>query len=288
VRSRLAPPEGLAAVVASMLAWAPMRGKAQVARRNARSGRKPLISRVNFLIAGVQKAGTSTLDGYLRQHPQIRMAKSKEIHFFDSNDRFRHAEPDYDAYHGFFPEPRDNVIYGEATPAYVYWAEAVPRIWQYHPGMKLIVLLRDPAERAWSNWRMENQRGRDPWTFSMAIREERDRSMEVLPAQHRVFSYLDRGFYSEQIRRIFRFFRPGQVLFLKSEDLFAEPAPSLRKVFQFLEVEETPVTGNLILNQGCALGEMDGADRKYLRDIFRWDVEQVKSMLGWDCGDWLA
>ena len=77
--------------------------------------------------------------------------------------------------------------------------------------MRLIVILRNPIERAYSHWAMEHRRGNDQLPFALALEQEEARCREALPFQHRVFSYVDRGFYSAQLRRLWRFFgrEPG-------------------------------------------------------------------------------
>ena len=92
--------------------------------------------------------------------------------------------------------------------------------------MRLIVILRNPIERAYSHWAMEHQRGDDPLPFALALEQEEARCREALPFQHRVFSYVDRGFYSAQLRRLWRFFGREQVLVLTQEELRLSPRPA--------------------------------------------------------------
>ena len=109
--------------------------------------------RVDFAIAGVQKAGTTALFDYLSDEPELSLSHVKETHFFDDDER-DWARPDYAPYHALFDAP-DGRLRGEATPIYLYWPKVLERICAYNPAMKLIVVLRDPVERAWSHWRME-------------------------------------------------------------------------------------------------------------------------------------
>lgn len=243
--------------------------------------------RLDFVIAGVQKGGTTSLDCYLRQHPGIQMADSKELHYFDSEEAFQSRPIDHTSYHRHFDWTTPGVIRGETTPIYSYWSMAIPRLWQYNPKIKLIVLLRDPLWRTWSHWQMETNRSVETESFSSAIRQEPQRSRSALPLQHRHYSYLDRGYYSEQIRRIYRCFPRDQVLFLKSEAFFANPGAALKKVFAFLEITPIEIGPLQIYNQGRYSREMLQSDKVYLRDLFCGDVAQVQSLLGWDCGDWL-
>ena len=149
--------------------------------------------RVDFVIGGTQKGGTSALDSFLRQHPEICMPTTrKELHFFDREEENR----DYKKYHANFkPKPQHRVI-GEASPIYMYWETAPDRIWKYNPKMKWILALRNPVERAFSAWNMETKRGKEKLPFAEAIEKEPERCREALPLQHRVYSYVDRGFYA--------------------------------------------------------------------------------------------
>src|SRR3954470_7937054 len=152
--------------------------------------------RVNFVIGGTQKGGTSALNRFLRQHPEICMPdERKELHYFDREEEFR-GRPNYKHYHANFKPQRGQRVLGEATPIYMYWEPAPRRIWSYNPQMKWILLLRDPAERAFSHWHMARARDEETLPFAQAIAQEPERCREALPLQHRVYSYIDRGFYA--------------------------------------------------------------------------------------------
>lgn len=242
---------------------------------------------IDFLIAGVQKGGTTALDGFLRQHPRIAMGAEKELHFFDQAAPFRGPNVDYGPYHARFPPAASGVLRGEATPIYTWWPGALARIWRYHPGMKLIVLLRNPIARAYSHWNMEISRGFDDLDFSTAIRTETKRARAALPGRHRVYSYVDRGFYSDQIRRIRSFFPEEQLLFLKSETLSADVTGSLSKVYRFLGLPPAPISEDVFRREGTYGTPMSPEDRAYLHQLYEYDIRQVERLLGWDCRDWL-
>lgn len=163
--------------------------------------------KVNFIICGTQKGGTSALDLYLRMHPEICMAANKEVHFFDNEEYFiSNNTIDYSLYHKVFEPKVGSRLLGEATPIYMYWYGAPKRIWEYNPEIKLIVILRNPIERAYSHWNMERARCADDISFWDALAGEGDRCRQALPLQHRVYSYVDRGYYTEQLRRLWTFF----------------------------------------------------------------------------------
>lgn len=243
---------------------------------------------VSFLIAGVQKGGTSSLDSYLRQHPDISMAKIKEPHFFDNETwRKRFFFPTA-RYHSHFDSGLKNVTFGEATPIYTWWEPAVPRIFKYNKKMKIIVLLRDPVQRAWSHWRMEYSRKIETETFSEAIRIETDRARQSAPFQDKQFSYIDRGYYCNQIRRILRFFEKTNVLFIKSEEFFDDTDLILTRVCQFLEIKKIDFDTSETVNEGPMDGAMDQRDFLFLRDLYKNEVEEVERLLDWACVDWLS
>ena len=129
---------------------------------------------------------------------------------------------------------------GEATPIYAYWRQAPERIRTYNPAMRLILTLRDPVERAWSHWRMEVARGAEMRPFAWCIREGRARVAAAPAGQHRVFSYVERGFYADQLERLFQLFPPTQVLVLRSDVLKADPGEALNQVRRFLGLPAGP------------------------------------------------
>ncbi len=182
--------------------------------------------RVGFVVAGAQKAGTTALDAYLRLHPDISMASQKEVHFFDKDDVYASDQPAFDYYHKFFnaDDYRAGKLLGEATPSYIFLHRVAARIWQYNRSMKFIVILRNPIDRAFSHWNMEHVRGNETLSFFDAVTQESIRGGAALENQHRVYSYIARGYYSCQLQRLWDFFPKQQVLILKYDDLCSQPA----------------------------------------------------------------
>src|SRR5207253_6069741 len=121
----------------------------------------------------------------------------------------------------------------------MYWNAAPYRIWSYNPQMKWILVLRNPVERAFSAWNMETRRGAEHVSFKDATEQEAVRCREALPLQHRVFSYIDRGFYAHQVRRLFNIFGKEKCLILLNEELRSDHKKTLRRVFEFLGVDSS-------------------------------------------------
>jgi hypothetical protein len=241
---------------------------------------------VDFIIAGTQKGGTTALFAYLQSHPEICLANVKETHFFDLEANFKKKRVNYAELHKHFA-PRQGQVLGEATPITMYWEPAPRRVWVYNPRMKIICILRDPIERAFSQWNMYCQLGYENLSFTDALNQEAERCRAALPLQHRVFSYIDRGFYCEQIRRLWRFFPREQTLFLKTDDLRTRPQESLDRVFDFLGVHRQSVEPQVV-DASTYMSEMDVADRARLADLYEHEVRQLERLLDWDCRNWLA
>lgn len=192
-----------------------------------------MAGRVGFLIAGVQKGGTTALYDYLRDHPDLEMSPVKEPHFFDDERGVDWARPDYGLYEAQFSG--DGRLKGEATPIYTYWPPALARARAYNPDLRLIVLFRDPVGRAWSHWRMETARGAETESFEVCVGPGRVRVDDpAAPGCHRVHSYVERGFYADQVERMLSLFPRSQCLFLRSADLRDRPGPILATVCDFL------------------------------------------------------
>jgi Sulfotransferase domain len=260
--------------------WKPVPGVAANGKRNGDS----LL--VNFLIAGTQKGGTTALFAYMQSHPDICAANIKETHFFDSDGHFKRKRVNYAALHKHFT-PRQGQLLGEATPITMYWETAPRRVWEYNPGMKIICILRDPIDRAFSQWKMYCQMGLETLGFTDALNQEAERCRAALPLQHRIYSYTDRGFYCAQIRRLWRYFPREQTYFLKNEDLRARPQETLDGVFDFLGIRRVPVQPQVI-DTSPYTAVMEVADRARLAHLYEYEVRQLERLLDWDCRDWLA
>jgi hypothetical protein len=248
----------------------------------------PESPQVNFVIGGTQKGGTSALDLFLRQHPQICMPETrKELHFFDREENFA-KKPPLKKYHANFHPQRQHRVLGEATPIYMYWNAAPTRIWSYNPEMKWIIILRQPAERAFSAWSMENHRRAEDLSFEEAIEQEAARSRRSLPLQERVFSYVDRGFYASQIRRLFNIFGEEQCLVLLNEDLRDNHWPTLQRVFEFLELDDSPVVAPAAVFQQEYDEEMDPQLFARLTARFHFDIKELERLLKRDLSAWYS
>jgi hypothetical protein len=242
------------------------------------------LERLDFILAGAQKSGTTALRYFLSKHPDITMGDQQEMHFFDEEEIFSRPV-DYELLHRHFRPVPPSTIAGECTPIYIYWKSATERIWKYNPKIKLLIILRNPVDRAFAHWNMQRFKGREPLDFLDAVKEEKNRVLEAAPWQLRRFSYVDRGFYAEQLERVFRFFPREQVKIIKFEEFQNKKLETLGAIFRFLGVE--PVSSldkdrNIVPYER----EITGEERKYLYSSFADNIAGLEQMLGWDCSDW--
>lgn len=238
--------------------------------------------RVNFIIAGVQKAGTTALYDYLAEDPNIGLSKVKEVHFFD-DESIDWAAPDYAPYHAQF-DAAGPLIRGEATPIYLYWPRSLERIAAYNPKARIIVMLRDPVERAWSHWKMEYARGAETEAFAWCIRQGRRRLLAAQPwGAHREFSYVERGFYGEQVERLLNLFPREQVLIAKADDLRRDPNATLAAVNAFLGVPPPRAVTSRDVHVGREMdygGDLTDEDAAFLRMLYARDLARLEALTG--------
>ncbi|MEG6508008.1 sulfotransferase domain-containing protein [Methyloligella sp. 2.7D] len=241
---------------------------------------------LDFLIAGVQKGGTTALWHFLSQHPAVCFGSKKELHFFD-DERLDWSAPPYDALHAEFADAPPGSVCGDATPIYSYWVPSMARIAAYNPDIKLIFSFRDPVARAYSHWRMEVSRGAEQLSFSEAIREGRARVAREaqISGCHRVYSYVERGFYAEQLDRVFEHFPKEQVLLLRQADLDRDQAQVLDETFGFLGVAplaEPPEKEWVFSYDKPEFAGISDEDRSFLEELYAPDRQRLKSEYGLD------
>ncbi len=202
----------------------------------------------NFLVIGAAKAGTTSLYHYLGQHPEVFMSPVKEPHFFalggtGANFRSPGAEAginrksfaDPEGYEGLFVGARGEKAIGEASTSYLYSPEAPERIKRRVPEARLIAVLRDPAERAYSTFLALRLGGREPLRdFSRALEAEEGR---IRDGWEHLWHYKNLGFYHVQLSRYGKALEEGRLRVYLYEDLGADPRGVMRDAYRFLGVD---------------------------------------------------
>lgn len=248
------------------------------------SGLEP---RVDFVVGGVQKAGTTSLDRLLRTHPAVGMASVKELHWFDADERFAGGTRDFAPYHALWGSHLETRLCGDATPSYVWWPGAAERIRDYNPDMRWVLLLRDPAARAYSHWNMQRERGNDPLDFAAALEAEDERLRTASPAEVRRYSYASRGHYARQLEHLWSLFPRERTLVLMSEQLRDTPIEAAEALAEFLGIEPFDGVDAIFENEGSYAEPMNARDRERLVRRFEPDIRALERMLGRELSAWL-
>lgn len=200
----------------------------------------------SFMCIGAQKAGTTSLQDALVQHPQIFLPKVKETHFFVREDRFSLGFEDYQQ--RYFGEASTNQIIGEIDPEYLFFPIAAPRIKQYlGENLKFIIILREPVSRAFSHYQMSQRRGLETLDFKTAILQEPERTLTDTGFRH--FSYISRSQYLKQIKAFQAHFPNAQFLFLLFEqDIQQSLNKTLTKITDFLGISSFSIQEDIVSN----------------------------------------
>jgi hypothetical protein len=242
----------------------------------------------NFLIIGVQKGGTTSLYEYLAKHPGVVPALKKEVKFFDLN-----YDKGMDWYRSHFPfayKTRGGKITGESSPYMIFHPLAPQRVATHLPYARLIALLRDPVDRAYSHYQMNVRTGREHLSFEEALDKESERLAgmdEIIQRDedaslynHVSFSYLAKGRYSEQLERWYANFAKDHILILPSEEFFTQPAISYRKAAKFLGLADWDLPAYHAYNPGKYNKEISPKTYQFLVDYFRPHNQRLFALLG--------
>lgn len=245
----------------------------------------------DFLIVGAMKSGTSTLYYNLAGHPNIIPAKKKEIHYFD--EKFHKGLSWYKSKFPLLSNPREDCITGEASPYYMFHPHAPRRIRETLPQAKIIVILRNPVDRAYSQYHHFYAQKRIKVSFEKAMQIEKNRihrekrkminNEKFHSGFYRMRSYLSRGIYVDQLQEFNYFYKKNQILTLKSEDFFANPQNTLGQIHQFLNLPDHKFKGFKVRNKP-RYSPMHPSTRKELVEFYKPHNERLYKFLGKDFG----
>jgi hypothetical protein len=216
--------------------------------------------RQNFICIGAQKAGTTTLADIISRHPDIYIPPIKETKYFLFDEDYQKGKTFYDSY---FKTLGNQKAIGEVDPDYLLFPISAQRIADtLGKDIRLIVILRNPADRAYSHYLMTKKKGLEPFEFEKALEEEKNRKHNI--REQKIFAYLERGYYGKQISEFLKVFPKENFLFLTFEDdLINNKVQTIESVQNFLNVAIMPLDLNVHSNEA---GE---AVNEKLRDLVR-------------------
>ena len=247
-------------------------------------------------IIGVQKGGTTSLAKYLFDHPQVIQAQRKDIYYFNNDVNYKKGQSWYRAHfaHRLYQRFHElkkgvsNSITIDATPNYFVAPGAAERLKNTFPDAKLILMLRNPIERAWSNYRMMVWHGMEKLDFEDAINAEQERIIKA-ESESRIngahnfvlqrLAYRKNGCYADFLPEWTSRFKPEQLLILKSEDMFENPAAIYNRAVEFCGIESFNYMDFDNPNKGKIEKEIPSAIRFKLKGFYKPYNERLYSML---------
>jgi hypothetical protein len=246
-----------------------------------------LRSLPDFVMIGGMKCGTTSLFQYLQRHPGVSRVYVEEVHYFDLN--YHRGINWYRAHFPLRGKDGDRRISGDDSPYYIFHPAVPRRIAKDLPDVKLIALLRDPVDRAYSHYHHEHRRGREELSFERALEKEEERlagEVEALETdagyvsyEHQRHSYVSRGRYAEQLRAWFDVIPEERFLILQSEAMFRDPQAIFDQVLEFLGLSPMQLTDFDVFNPG-SYPKMEGGTRRMLREHFEPRNEELFKLIG--------
>jgi hypothetical protein len=194
--------------------------------------------KVDFFIVGAPKSGTTSLYHYLSEHPQVEMSSQKEPDYF--SDKAIHEQGMYyaknrvdtlDKYESLFVQ-KESVVYGEASVSYLFYENVAEDIKKYNPNAKIIIMLRDPIERAFSHYLMDYRLGLISDSFENVLAKISKHKNAHLFYQQ----YIEVSKYAKQIQRYLDFFKKENILFIDYEDFKKNVSKTVDQVYNFLNI----------------------------------------------------
>jgi hypothetical protein len=192
------------------------------------------------MIVGVEKAGTTSLLRYLSEHPEIASHKVMEMPYFVNDDIYHSGWNQ--SFKDYFDFNTNRKIILAKSVGCMYWNHVPERLYQHNPNLKLIAVLRNPVDRAYSAYWYALQMGReDKMTFEEAILAENERLKTNIDYHLRYHAYLHRGLYGLQINQLLKFFTPTQIKIVAYEEFKEKPTDTVNTLFNFLELDSVKV-----------------------------------------------
>ena len=259
--------------------------------------------KINLIIGGTEKGGTTSLYSLLKNHLEIIAPRAKELHFFSDDSFFDKEVIDHKQYHKlflgrswkhklkiylkYFSGAR---ILVDSSPEYMWHNSAPQRVYQYNSDAKWIVLLRNPIDRVFSHYKtnvFKKSTVNEPLSFIEALTRESKKNDTLL--QDRSFSYIDKGFYSKQLKNMYKYFDKKNV-YVETSDTFKDNTLCvLNDICNFLEIGEYKkqyIPTSYDSNLGVSDIVMSSQEKEFLINIFKDEIKDLECVLKRDLSAW--
>jgi len=249
----------------------------------------------SFLVIGAQKAGTNAISVYLNKHRSI-FIHTRELHFFDKEEQYEKGIAYYEKKWSIPMSIDNSVMIGEKTPIYCFLPKCIERIHRHYPNMKLVLSLREPVSRAYSQYNMDTtntirrhkqsvQSFRQPFIAVSFL----DMIQQQECTEHKIHEngMLARGFYIDQIEHILEYFPPEQLHIVISEEIRRDPISEYTKLFRFLGVEPISMKfDNKHIHSQQYMRAMTKEEFFYLHQLYQPYNERLYHYLGRRIPSW--
>ena len=247
----------------------------------------------DFVIIGAQKSGTTSLYNFIIRHPTIAPASRKELDYFSMQYYlgelwYRSNFPTSLSRHHHYKKTGQKLLSGEASPSYLFYPRVSGRMRENLPDAKLIVILRNPVDRAYSHYQHTLRQNNETLSFEKAIELEEERCTGVreqmikdpdfVSNDYRRYSYLSTGVYADHLKHWFKHYDRKQFLILTAEDLRKNTQRTMDQVFNFLEVPSFQM-GDLRDENVGSYEKMDEGMRKFLVEYFKPHNDRLYKLL---------
>lgn len=248
-----------------------------------------LRSGPDYLIMGAQKAGTTSLDFYLSQHPDVYTTDPKELHYFHLEINRPLSE-----YTMYFPLKlkrilKPNLIAGEATPDYMAYPQIAKELKSLYPNIKLIFLLKEPVSRSFSHYKHNLMMKREWLSFEDAIEIESKRvNLDYIDIRetrkdaiknYSNYSYLDKSKYAKQLEPFIELFPQNQILILQSEEFFKNTDEVYKQVCEFLGIKNIQLLNKEPKNQSPISQKISEETKEKLNSYFQPYNEELYKLI---------
>ncbi len=251
----------------------------------------------NFLIVGAPKSGTTSLYQYLQQHKDIFMPQNKEprffcnypTHLFEFGTKQYHPDiiTNEDDYLALFEEAKHDSICGEASSDYLACDGAANRIYQWNKDMKIVILLRNPIERAYSEYQHSIAAKFQDLSFYESLRMEKERAIKLYDP---IYSHVKRGHYWESVSLYLELFGTDNVKIILFEEFVNSTLRVVESVLTFLNLEPMKLDVTQHFNASTlnkeAMYSLTKQQLQTLQHVFKNDIEQLEKLIGKNLKHW--
>lgn len=238
----------------------------------------------NYLIIGVQKSGTTSMIEYFNQHPEI-YCYPDEIHFFDTTKYFKGKK----YYENFFNKKTNKKFIGEKTPSYCFVPLSIKNIYNIYPKMKMILILREPIQRCFSQYNMVCK--------NLNIKPSNEHFYKTIKSMENVklknitsingYWYLQRGYYDEQLMNIYKYFSKKQLYIGIFETIIKNQKEEYNKMYEFIGASKcNTIHYETIKRKTEYTFELSTKNKKYLYSIYKKHNERLYKILGYKIKEW--